>query len=435
MIKILIISRTPWNSNNSFGNTFTNIFGEMDNVELYNICCQSGTMDSPLVKKAVQLTERSLIKSVCKRKIDPCSVMSIAESENNQTLRTTRQIPKNTFTYFARDIIWDFGQWKKSKNLHDFLKSVKPDIIYLPIYSSIYMCRFQSYIIKELKVPVIGHITDDVYGYQKGATPLANLYKFLLRRKLRKLIGQCEYIEVFAENMKTEYERIFGKNCYVIGKGIDTTKIDLNPVDKIDIADKPVKFLYTGNIGCERYKVLCDIAKAIDVCHGDRNIVFEVYSATELTKQMQKEFAKCKSLVLGGKVTYDEVVKKQSEADILVHVESFSNTAVSATKMSFSTKIIDYMLAKKPVFAVGPEAVNSISLLKNNEVAITVTEKEKILNKVKNIVSGKIDLAGFVNRALEYVQRERDIKKIQTGILSRMERVIKNESATNQCCL
>ena len=62
-MKILIISRTPWNNSNSFGNTFSNIFGGMQGVEIFNICCQGGAIDNNIVIKTLQISEISLIRS------------------------------------------------------------------------------------------------------------------------------------------------------------------------------------------------------------------------------------------------------------------------------------------------------------------------------------------------------------------------------------
>ena len=50
MIRILIVSRTPWDDSNSFGNTFSNLFGGMEGVEIYNICCQTGDNNNNIVK-------------------------------------------------------------------------------------------------------------------------------------------------------------------------------------------------------------------------------------------------------------------------------------------------------------------------------------------------------------------------------------------------
>ena len=437
MIKIMVISRTPWNVSNSFGNTFSNLFEGMEDVEIYNICCQSGSADNDIVKCSVQLTDKSVLNSFLKKKQDPCCEQKVPQAEDNNEKGniSKKNLPKNTFNYMARDFIWKLGKWKNSETLNKFLNSVKPNLIYLPIYASWYMCDFQYWIIDKLNVPVVGHISDDVYGYPKGSTPLELLYRFSLRKKVKKLVEKCSYLEVFAENMKTEYEKIFDKKCYLIGKGIDISETDLSRVEKISLLDKPIKFLYTGNIGCERYKVICDIAKAIDKCSSDCEAVLEVYSANAPTNRMKKEFAKCKSLKFGGKITFNEVKKKQFDADILIHVESFSKRGLSSAKMSFSTKIIDYMLAKKPILAVGPEVVNSISLLKNREIAITVTSREDIDKEIENILHGQYDLSNIVNQALKYLKEERDIKKIQSGILSRLENVVKNENSSDKCSI
>ena len=52
-IKLLFISKTPWDDNNSFGNSFSNIFGGNDNYEIYNIYLSEGNSTSPLVKKKI----------------------------------------------------------------------------------------------------------------------------------------------------------------------------------------------------------------------------------------------------------------------------------------------------------------------------------------------------------------------------------------------
>ena len=52
-IKVLIVSRTPWNNSNSFGNTFSNLFGGMSGVKIYNICCQPGSIENDIVKTLI----------------------------------------------------------------------------------------------------------------------------------------------------------------------------------------------------------------------------------------------------------------------------------------------------------------------------------------------------------------------------------------------
>ena len=227
-MKILVISNTPWNNSNSFGNTFSNMFDGMQDVEIYNICCRHGESNNSIVKQAVQMTDKAVLKSAYSFKYDPCWKIETTNetSDENEEVSIKARQNRKTISFIIRDLIWKIGRWKRSKTLLGFINEIKPDIIYLPIYASPHICRVQNFIIKKLGVPVVGHISDDVYGVPPKASLLAKLYRRSLRRNLRKLFSKCQYLEVFAENMQEEYSRLFGIKCHLIGKGVSKEIID-----------------------------------------------------------------------------------------------------------------------------------------------------------------------------------------------------------------
>ena len=47
-MKVLIISRTTWDNANSFGNTFSNLFEGMKDVEIYSIACRNGISNNSI---------------------------------------------------------------------------------------------------------------------------------------------------------------------------------------------------------------------------------------------------------------------------------------------------------------------------------------------------------------------------------------------------
>ena len=49
-MKVLILSNTPWREDNSFGNSFSNIFGNIPNLEIANIFFKYGEPDNNIVK-------------------------------------------------------------------------------------------------------------------------------------------------------------------------------------------------------------------------------------------------------------------------------------------------------------------------------------------------------------------------------------------------
>ena len=95
--------------------------------------------------------------------------------------------------------------------------------------------------------------------------------------------------------------------------------------------------------------------------------------------------------------------------------------------MSFSTKIIDYMMAEKPIFAVGPEEIYPIQMLKSNKLAIVSSNEEELKENVKLILTGKMDESVYVDNSIKYLKEKRDIRTIQKGMLERMHLLISNE--------
>lgn len=420
-MKILVISRTPWNESNSFGNTFSNLFSGMEDLQIYNVCCQHGNMCTDVVSAAFQMTDKSALRSIYKRNASVGWKMDNTESNAalNAEISASAKKNKSFFKLGIRDIIWKLSRYKKSKELASFVSECAPDIIYLPIYASGYMCDIQEYLIKKIDVPVVGHISDDVYGYPPRCSHCERRYRSKIRKKIKRLISKCSYLEVFAENMKREYEGLFGVPCYVIGKGVDASVIPASI--NAELSSSP-KFVYTGNLGAGRYEVIAELGHALDSVSP--NATLDVYSATDLTEDMAKLFSESKSIRFMGRVGREEVDRVQGEADVLVHVEGFTPEAVHSARMSFSTKIIDYMLKGKPIFAIGPSEVNSIELLKSNGLAVVADSREAIMSAAESLVSGGAQVEKILFCVREYLLTKRNIRVIQKGIKERLDELV-----------
>lgn len=427
-MKILIISSTPWDDSNSFGNTFSNLFDGMEGAEIYNLCCKNGMANNNIVIQALQMTDKSVLKSIFKIGYDPVWKMTqetaIEKQKENTEVSVRAKKSRNIFAFMIRDCIWKLGAWKKSKTLNVFLEELKPDVIYLPIYASPYMCDVQSYIIEKLGVPVVGHISDDVYGYPPKMSIIEKWYRDGLRKKLKNLISRCSYLEVFAQNMKTEYEELFNIPCFLIGKGVREEEIPC--LEDLDENKESLTFVYTGNLGSERYKVLAEMGNALEHLRA-KNAVLEIYSATELDENMEKAFASCSKICFKGAISKEEVDEVQRAADFLVHVESFSEQAIFSAKMSFSTKIIDYMMAGKPIFAVGPVEVNSIAVLHEKDLAVVATSIDEIEIALNSAFENREKISTVLKNVENYLREERVIANIQSGIKERLTKLIQGK--------
>ena len=66
--KILVVSCAPWRNDNSVGNSYTNIFGGIDNIEIAHIYCGNGVPNNNLVKRHFQINEKHIIKNINREK-------------------------------------------------------------------------------------------------------------------------------------------------------------------------------------------------------------------------------------------------------------------------------------------------------------------------------------------------------------------------------
>lgn len=415
-MRILIVSQTSWDISNSFGNTFSNLFSGMEDIEIYHICCKHGATNGSPAQKTFQMTDRAVMRSIlCRNGGVGWLVGKSIDNRNNAAVSVAAEKKRHPLAYYVRDMIWTLGAWKHDATLQAFLAEVKPDVLYLPIYSSCYMCDVQQYIANICSVPIVGHITDDVFAVSPDASLPVRHYARKVGKKLRRLIARCAYLEVFAENMQRQYAADFHKPVYLIGKGVDINAIPEKPAFT-DRSDK--HFVYTGNIGGERWRTLVMIGKAL--CGDGGQGVLDIYSATMLTTEMEEAFNNCGSICFHGSVPADAIPAIQANADVLVHVEGFTPAAIAATQMSFSTKLIDYMMAGKPIFAVGDGKINSIAVLKKYGLAVVAELPGQIETRVKALLSGDIDVEGLFDNTVKYLETFRDIRKIQEGMRSRL---------------
>ena len=61
-MRILIVSNSPWRSDNSFGNSFTNIFEGISDIEIANIYCKYGKPQTTVASRFFKLQKKLLSK-------------------------------------------------------------------------------------------------------------------------------------------------------------------------------------------------------------------------------------------------------------------------------------------------------------------------------------------------------------------------------------
>lgn len=401
-MKILILSSTPWTNDNSFGNSFGNIFEGIEDIEIANIYCKYGKPNTKLVSRFFQITEKSMFRNLKNPKVpsgqevfmDESVPTDVVEPKSANLARKKRWI----IMFWARDLIWKFGRWK-SPELKKFIDDFKPDIIFQPVYYVSHMNRIANFIKKYTGVPMYGYVSDDVYTLRQfSLSPFYWINRFICRAKVKKVVKQCEILYTISEIQRSEYEKIFKIPCKILTKSANFDE----PAKVKEEYGKPLQLLFTGNIGTNRWKSLAIIADALKEINKDGvKAQLKIYTGGLITDEISNALNIEGSSKIMGFISSSEIPRIQSEADILVHVESLSLQYKLCVRQSFSTKIVDYLKMARPILAVGPNDVASIEHLIRNDCAIVADNKEDLINKLNEVINNNNKLTEIALKGYE----------------------------------
>lgn len=427
-MKILILSNTPWALNNSFGSTFSNFFGGIDGIEIANIYCRYGEPDDSIVSRYFQITEKSLIANL-KNKNTPSGKEIFAQQGQSDQLEGSdakhfgraRKVRLRVF-FWARELIWKLGRWK-SPQLDEFVDSFKPDLIFQPIYDSFYLDDIAIYLKKHTGAPMVGFIGDDLYTWKQfQLSPLFWIDRLFKRAKVRKVVRLLDKLYVMTETQKKEYDSALGVDCGLLVKNGDFSG---SPLLKTEF-NSPLKLVFTGNISAGRWKQLARIGCALEKINVDgKKAILDVYTLTPMTRAMRRALT-VPSISLCGGIGAGEVARVQNDADILVHVEAFELKYRLAVRLSFSTKVIDYLTRGRCVFAVGPADVGSIEHLAVHNAALCATNKKDIYEKLNSVVCDTSVLNDYAVSGWECGRLCHNSHEVQGAMMNDFNTIIKN---------
>lgn len=416
MTKLLVITNAPLSVNNGFGNTFTNIFNGCG-YEIANIYCKPGFPDTPVASIFFQITEKSIIKSFISS--NPSGRIVAHNGPSNHSESSIRQKATRMrwqVMFWARDLVWATGKWK-SKELDEFITSFNPDIIFLPIYGDFYLNKIGVYVHKLTNKPMLGYISDDNYTLRQfNLSPLYWIDRLYKRTFVKEAINNCEILYTITDTQRKEFNEFFGEKCKVLFKGGNFD--EFKPKELRD--GEKVKLIYTGNLNIGRWGTLAQIGNALNQEEAE----LDIYSATVLPEKDLAKLTANPAVHFKGSVPASEVKGIQKTADILIHVESFNLAERYKSRLSFSTKIVDYLESSRCILAVGWEETGGVEYLCNEGAAYVITEKAEIATKVKELLISKALIKKIARNGFECGKRNHQLSKIQESIKEDINSVI-----------
>lgn len=413
----------------SIGNTFLNVFEDFPDVQFFSVYTKNGYPDSS-IERAFQITDKQLLKRLLHRTKTVGRTVPERDGQENAPAedkmvtfaRKKRYIPM----FWAQSLLWLPPYWK-SEALHTFLDEVQPDLLFTILSDSVPLNKLIWHIQGYLQKPLVVYAWDNNYTLQLGLTsPLVFLNRCINRHYMRKTVQKAEQLYVISEIQKQDYEKAFGVSCKILTKSADFSG---EPPVKTQY-NSPLQLVFTGNIGTNRWKSLAIIAEALEqINQNGVRAQLRIYTATPLTAKMEKALKKGDSSFIMGSVPANEVPKIQEAADILVHVEALDLKNRLAVRQSFSTKLVDYFKAARPILAVGLREVASIDHLIRDDCALTGETVEEVRSALESVLENRGKLDELSKKAYACGKRNHNTVTMHQMLQTDLERIVKGERA------
>ncbi len=397
--RILVITVASWNSKVG-SNTWASLLKNYDSENIANICIRDEIPDNKICSRYFAISENKVLKSIFKRSIKtgkeimPEYANDNADDLNAHNERYQKMQKNRRYSLLlARELVWKLGSWK-TRELDEFLDNFKPDVILHSMEGYIHLNDIVKYAIKRTGAKAVGYIWDDNFTYKQSNKLGFKFYRFFQRRSLKKLAKVTSRFFAISDMTKEEADKFFNIDCTILTK-------PLSAQPSVDYSElkMPITAVYTGNLMIGRDKTLARIVRAANSINSDSvKIKFEIYTKTNLSDEI-KEVLNCNYCTLHDPVPQNEVLKIQRKSDMLIFAEDIDGIYAKSARLSFSTKITDYLSSGKCIFAVGCKETAPMQYFIKNDAAVIATNDSEIKEQLKAVTDKPSLLVDYAEKA------------------------------------
>ncbi len=379
--KILIISNRVLSETDNNGKTLYSIIKDIPRELVSQLYFYE---NNPTISgyNYFQLSDKDIIRGLFDKKKRgrriPADVVK-SESDNdlntNYTISSKYGIRKNDLLLLIREALWKHN-WK-SEQLDKWLDDFRPDTVFFMAGDCLYAYRICAYIVNRHHCRLMTYVTDDYVLPRSKENKISGLRRVCIKEMMHKCVMRSQRFFTISGRMQTEYKRLFGKDSEILINKTESLREE-SLCEKAS-GNSTLIFFYAGSMYYGREDILFSLAKEIkkhnyiDSEHrAELHICCNVFPGNKFMKRVNS--IDCVKYM--GALDKNELKEQLNLSNVLVFVESFEKKYIEKIRLSFSTKVPEYMSVGKPILAVGPEDIGSMDMLKN--CAFCVTRKTEI---------------------------------------------------------
>ena len=417
--RVLVFDINPWRED-GMAHTMKNIFSCWEPENVAQIYTKPSLPYTKVASRFFQIKEDVVFRSVLKPWITAGTEVESLEQVSDNNVTAIKRFSKTSgsrfsLMYLCRELLWLFGHWK-GKKLDAFLKDYKPDLIFACIQPTVFSGWIERYIIRKTGKPFVCYLADDNYSYDSCADVWSYIHRFWMRKNVKWLSTHCKQMFVIVEKEKEDTDNLFGTDSVILTKGIDFSNKPFAPHP----LNNPIKFVYTGSLIIGRDKTMALIADAInDLNSNGVKAELDIYSRDIPDDDVMARLNHGASHHKGF-IQRSEVDRVQRGADVVVFAEALEGRAANIARLSFSTKITDYLANGKCILAVGKDYIAPIDYFARNDSAIIATDAEQIKEKIKLIIENPSVVAEYCRKAYDCAVRNHEKSAVDKRFIESM---------------
>lgn len=421
-MKILIISQELWSENNNGGNVLSNIFSDFD-AEFAQIYCSLGVPNNKLCKRYFQITDNMIVNGIFRnQKIGKKILYKDYPYESEVNFVTVEREQKWYFKIFKkhrlvifttiREVLWKIAPWK-TKELEKFILDFKPDLIFAPSYSHMFMSRMDRYVKKIAGVNMISYVSDDSYSLRQfNLSPFYWINRLFSRAAIKKTFQEYSLVYTMTDEQAAELTKSLGANMKILRKGGDFS----GQCKKMKV-NSPVRIVYAGGIYINRWKILAKIGKALEQINKENvKIRLDIYTQNTVSPKQREVLNDNRNIFLHTAIHQEELANVYKSSDIALHVESFELKYRLITRLSFSTKIVDCLASSCAVMAISWKEHAGLKYLRQQDAAICIDNISNLYDVLLEITENPEIIIKYANKAWECGRRNHQIDQISKNL-------------------
>ena len=120
------------------------------------------------------------------------------------------------------------------------------------------------------------------------------------------------------------------------------------------------------------------------------------------------------------------MLEKYRNSDIALHIESFDLKYKLATRVSFSTKIIDCLSGGCALMVVAWKKHSGLTYLKKEDADICIDNLKEVYNVINALVHNEEILNQYKEKAMECLKKNHDREKVQKKLFQEWSQLLEN---------